>query len=143
MRYADVEALATDEFSNRLKYNPMPAFSPGPATDALIQKLGPGRLIFLTVGGGSSQTTEGLFDQPFITARVIGKQFDYEDAETMAWDLDGIFMRIGGNRMVGAAFTLRIARSGGVPQLLECDTANRYHFTCSYITETQAEGVAS
>jgi hypothetical protein len=134
MRYNDVYTFSRDKLALR---GFSPDFSPGPASDEIIQGLSPDDIVFLTVGGGAGETVEGLFMKPFITARVIGPQFSYEKAEEMAWALDDIYGAVDRNTDVGEAKVLSIVNSGGKPQLLQLDAANRYHFVCSYIVETQ------
>lgn len=137
MIYADIRDYVKEQFAERGWDNPMPTFSPGPASDQIIQKCGPGKLIFLTVGGGSSMTTEDLFDRPFITTRCVGSQMNYDMAEKLAWDLDYVLTSVVRNTLISSSSALYIQRSGGGPQLLSMDVANRYHFTGSYITESQ------
>lgn len=143
MRYSDVQQFVAAQLTAVFEYGvnpskPLPVFSPGPAADQIVQKAGPNALVFLTVGGGSAQGTEGLFDKPFIAVRAIGKQMDYDSAECLASDVDAILLSVSGNSLVGNANVLYVVRSGGGPLLLQQDAANRYHFSCSYIVETQA-----
>lgn len=141
MNFSDVETFVHDGYV-ALGYDAnsatFPVLDPGPATDANLQKLSPGRVIFLTLGGGAGVTSEDLFDRPFITCRVIGDQGDYADAETLAQQLDHMFLAVNqvANRQIGTARVLYVARAGGGPVLLEKDSADRYHFTVTYITET-------
>jgi hypothetical protein len=135
MLYSDVaEFLAA---GLRSSYDPLPAFSPGPASSTKQQKTSSGRLIFVTVGGGAGLTTELLFDRPFISIRVCGNQNDYADAETLAKAVDFLLLGVDTNSLIGAAEVLYVTRTGGGPSLLEQDSADRYHFSCSYISETQ------
>ena len=111
-------------------------FAPGPSNDTQAQKLSPGRIVFLDVGGGPGETTEGLFDRVFIGLRVVGPQHSYEAAEEVALFVDRVLTSfdhtadiVPGKRCTG------IIRSGGRPQLLTRDSGERYHFTASYIAE--------
>jgi hypothetical protein len=147
IKYSDIESHVTSQLalvrddSGLLRYYPTPMTSPGPATDEGMQKINSERLIFLSVGGGAGREVEGLFAKPFINVRSIGKQFSYEDSEQLAIDIDAAFMAIDSNGFIGNAPVLYVAHSGGEPMFLSMDAANRYHFTCSYIVETQTEGV--
>ena len=141
MRYSDVESFAHDGFV-ALGYDDttygFPVLDPGPATDANLQKLSFDRAVFLTIGNGAGLTSEDLFDRLFITTRVVGQQNDYADAEQLAWQLDTMLLSVNAKpvRMIGTARVLYVARTGGGPVVLEKDSADRYHFTCTYITET-------
>jgi hypothetical protein len=114
-----------------------PILRPGPTTNAQIQKIGPQSLVLLSVGSGSGLTTEGSFDRPFIEARCVGKQNDFEGAEFLAKAVDRLLLDVGSPMTLGSTYTLYITRTGGGPQLAEYDTANRYHFACSYIAEAE------
>ena len=147
MRFADVKSWAEGYLAalrdpdGQLVYTPYtPMVLPGPASDAIVQKSSPNELVFLTLGGGAGMTTEGLFDQPFLSVRAIGRQNDFTGAENLAYFLDAGLLAFDSNGIIGNAPVLRVARSGGAPALLMMDDASRYHFTCSYIVETQTEG---
>jgi hypothetical protein len=146
MRYRDAEAWAIDYLAGlvdsrgRRVYTQTPAVAPGPASDEMMQKISPDEIVFMTVGGGAASTVEGLFDNPFITVRTIGAQNDYQSAEDLAWYMDKGLLAIPDNGYMGEARIKPVARTGGVPALLSQDNASRYHFICSYIVETQAEG---
>lgn len=139
MRYADLRDFVAAGLED-LDYDPLdpsfPVLSPGPPTLDLL-KLAPGRQMFLGLGGGPGLTSEELFDRIFISTRVIGQQNDYDDAENLAKQLDTMLLRIDSNGKIGEAPVLYVVRAGGSPTLLERDTSARYHFTCTYITETQ------
>jgi hypothetical protein len=134
MKFADISAFVTEQLSP--KYSPMPVLDPGPSSDARLLKLSPNAIIFLSLGDGRGFDTEQLFDQPFIRTRVVGPQNDYVTAEQLAADVDAALCSVVGNTMVGSALTRFINRAGGAPSLLVRDTAERYHFTCTYITAT-------
>lgn len=140
MRFSDLETYVAAGYQ-AAGYDPtstaFPVISPGPSTVAELQKLSPDRIVFLTLGGGPGLTSEELFDRLFITCRVIGRQEDFTDAETLAWQLDDMFVKIDHNGMIGTAKVLYVVRSGGGPVLLEKDAAGRYHFTCTYVTEAK------
>lgn len=144
MRFADLNTYVTAELTALGVYGDpdtdptFPVINPGPPTVPELAKLATDRIIFLSLGSGPGLTSELLFDRIFITARVIGRQDDYTDAETLAWDLDGMFTKIDSNAIVGTARVLYVTRTGGAPVLLEKDSASRYHFTCTYLTETES-----
>lgn len=112
----------------------MPTFNPGPPTIKVLQNISPNSIVFLTVGNGIGLAKEGLYDRPFIVARVLGTQRDYGMAETLAHDIDAIFNAVE-TKMVGNTRTLYITRNAP-PQLVDYDAADRYHFQTSYIAES-------
>lgn len=135
--YLETELAALRTLSDDAKYSPVPPINPGPASNAPLQKISSQMIVFATVGAGAGLTMESLFDRPFITIRAIGLQQDYESAETLAQDIDRILLTRRAGGTIGSAKVLYVTRTSGAPALLEQDLANRYHFTCDYITETQ------
>jgi hypothetical protein len=116
----------------------MPFLQPGPITSEQLQKMTPQSVLFLQVGNGVGLTTEGLYDKPFITVRAIGMQSNYDSAEKLAFDVDKLFLAdVPGPFLMGGARVLYVTRTGGAPQLVDFDSANRYHFQATYITEAQ------
>lgn len=133
MRFADVQTYLAAELDPSL----LPCLIlPGPSGDLVVQKLSPQRIIFATVGGGAGLTLEQLFDRPFITIRTVGRQGSYDDAEALAWAVDTALLQFVSNGVIGSAPITYLTRTGGAPTLLLKDSADRYHFTCSYIAET-------
>jgi hypothetical protein len=132
MRFSDVKAFLEPQLAAAA----LPAvISPGPATDEALHKLSPQRTVFVSIGSGAGFSKEATFDRPLLTVRTIGKQRNYDDGERLAWFVDSAFF-IESPRDVGTVRVLYVTRSGGSPTLLLRDSADRYHFTCSYITET-------
>lgn len=141
LRYADVQTYVKTGLTD-LGYGvgdgpAMPAFNPGPATIQALWKKSPNSLLFLTVGNGAGQAKEGLYDRVFITARVIGRQREFDYTETLAYDVDKILLGIQSNTMMGNTLALYVTRTGGAPQLVDYDSSDRYHFQTVYITEAQ------
>lgn len=139
MRYAEIAAFVTAGLTAK-GYGAdkvMPLLNPGPPTLAALQQLSPGPMLFLTVGNGIGPTVEQLYDRPFIVARAIGAQNDYDYAETLAYDVDDLLLAVGGNTKMGARQVLYVTRTGGAPQLIDLDAGNRYHFQTTYITEAE------
>lgn len=153
--YADVEtflsgALKTDGYSDALpaqpQAKPLPMFLPGPFSLSSLQDLSPGPIVFATVGNGAGLTLEQTYDQPFITIRSIGKQGDFDGSEAMALDIDRLLLAsFPGNGDLGrtegpggraGTRVLYVTRSGGAPQLIDYDSAERYHFQCTYIARS-------
>ena len=132
MRYKDVEL-----FLRPIVGYATNIVSPGPSTEAALQKLSPQAMVFATVGGGAGLTSEQNFDRPFITVRTIGKQGDYDSAEALAFAIDAAFLALDHNGLVGTAKVLYVTRTGGAPSLIDHDSADRYHFQCTYIAETR------
>lgn len=122
-----------------LGYTKLPAFSEGPASDGQVQKISPQSIVFLTVGGGATDSTEGLFNQPFVSVRCAGPQGNPAQARQLMQDVDRILTSISGNTDVDGVLVLRCSRSGGLPILIMLDNANRSHWTCSYIVEAAAD----
>lgn len=115
----------------------MPVFDPGPVTIPSLLAKYPTTVVFLTVGNGIGLTVEEIFDQPFITVRVIGLQGNYDYAEQLAYDVDDILLAVDHNTIIGQSLTLRISRTGGPPQLIDFDSGSRYHFQNTYVAETE------
>jgi len=139
MRYSDMQSFVSAGLAALHYGDPgkpaMPAIDPGPPALPKILKISPNSIVVLTVGNGIIETTEGLFDRPFVTVRVVGPQGDYTSAETLAYDIDGLLVNTV-NATVGTARTLYFARNAP-PQLVDLDDADRYHFQTTYITETK------
>lgn len=116
---------------------PMPTLNPGPATLDRLHKISPQAMVFLTVGNGAGLTVETLYDRVFITARVIGVQNNFDYAETLAFDIDNLLLDAVNGVRIGGARTLYVTRTGGAPQLVNFDAADRYHFQATYLTEVK------
>lgn len=125
-------------YLSRLLVPKFPLIDPGPATDPLRQELSPDDMVFLTLGGGSGLHLEYGFDRPFITVRTLGKQHDYAGAEELALDVDDYLLSFDGSSMIGETYLLFITRTGGRPELAQHDVADRYHFACSYIADSES-----
>lgn len=129
--YSDVLPLADKQA--------MPLFDVGPTSIEQLKSLSTEAIVFLSLGGGSGLTAEGLFDGLFINVLVIGPQGDYSAAERLALAVDYVFLQVAGNTQIGGAQVLYINRSGGRPSLSDRDDGDRYHFTGSYITEASSD----
>lgn len=136
MRYSDIESHLKDGLT-ALNYSPLPMIKPGLNTIPTLQKQTPNMMIFAELSNGQGLTSEGIFDRPYINIRTIGKQLSYSTAEKLAWDVDKI-MYVDGNATVGTVRVLYVARVGGGPQLVDYDSADRYHFQCTYVAEVQS-----
>lgn len=151
LRYDDVRlhvtsALQARGYGNGNPLNPdvdevvrtMPVIDAGPWAVRTRWKVTPQGLLFLTLGNGLGPAKEGVFDRPFITVRAIGKQDNFEYAETLAYDVDDILFSLDHNHVWPAGGrTLSVTRTGGAPQLVDYDESNRYHFQATYIAEAQ------
>lgn len=141
MRYADVESWVKTGLTNKgygtAGKPAMPMTLPGPLTIHQLWQKTPNSLLFLQLGNGAGLAKEGLFTRPFIVVRAIGKQNDFESAETLAYDVDDLMLTVDGNTTMGSALTLFIYRTAGDPQLVDYDSAQRYHFQTTYIAETK------
>jgi len=129
--------LTTFGYGTSPEAPPMPTFSPGPAGDVGELESSPDAIVFLTVGGGAGLTKESTFDRVFTTAHVVGPQRDFTAAESLALDLDACLLMFGSSDDLDGTWTLGINRTGGRPALLLKDSAERYHFTASYIAEAE------
>lgn len=140
-----IKYLSYEDVSGHLKaglqaYGLDALINPGPSSDASLQKLSPQAILFVNVGGGPGLTNEQLFDRTFIALRAIGKQSDHKSAEQLAMTADRWLLALNRSMALGSTYTLGVTRTGGPPQLLTRDNANRYHFTSSYIA-TAATGL--
>lgn len=139
LRYADVQEFVkaglTAKGYGTAGGSAMPTFNPGPATIQGLWKKSPNSLLFLTVGNGAGMAKEGLFDRVFITARVIGRQREFDYTESLAYDVDKVLLGVQSNTMMGNTLALYVTRTGGAPQLVDYDSSDRYHFQTVYITE--------
>lgn len=133
LTYSDVEAFIKAGLTEA-GISPMPLIDPGPFSIPGLQKKSPNAMVFATVGNGAGLTLEQLYDQVFITIRVLGRQNDYDSAEQLALALDKMFLAVNQPRMIGSTRVLYITRSGGAPQLVDYDASQRYSFQTTYIT---------
>lgn len=114
----------------------MPVFNPGIPTDVVLQKASPGSLVFLNLGDGPGLSVDGTFDRPLLRVRSISDQRDFNGGEQLALDIDGVLLAVGGNASINDKLVLYFGRAGGRPAPLMFDKSERYHFTCTYNTET-------
>lgn len=113
----------------------MPLISSGPAADLSRLRKSPQSIVFLTMGGGPGFSTEQLFDRVNVGARCVGPQGNEEAARQLAADVDSIMTSVVSNKVIGGSLVLWINRALGQPSLLIRDSAERYHFTCTYQME--------
>lgn len=130
MLYSDVEA-----FLKAQNFTEKPVFDPGPFSDARLQDKSSQALVFIQVGNGPGLTTESVFDQKFVTIHTYGRQGSYASAEKLANDIDQVFLRIDRPTTMGTARVLWASRTGGAPAVVDMDSADRYHFSCTYVVE--------
>jgi hypothetical protein len=105
----------------------------GPDTDTDLDQLSVDRMLFIMIGGGPGLSNDGMSDRVTLRLRWVGPQGSYDAAEAMAMGDDRALLsasEIGGVRVD------YIVQQGGRPTLLQRGSGDRYHFTCSYITET-------
>jgi hypothetical protein len=129
--YDPLKMMVTSELAD-LGFTP--TIAPGPV-DANSLKLSPDDIVFLMLGSGPGLSLDGLYDRVILTTRCIGKQNDYDQAEALALALDQIMRAFATPLPVGLSRSLYFTRTGGRPTEAPRDDADRYHFTCSYITE--------
>lgn len=133
LTYRDLAAWTAEKLREMSWDNALIDHGP-PSDDRLV--LSPNAIAFLTVGGGAGLDIETAYDRPFISTYVVGPQDEYDTAEALAIAIDTIYCRVTVPTLIGAARVTNIQRSGGRPTLFQQDTANRYHFTCSYIVSS-------
>lgn len=141
LSYSDVKTFLTDGLAD-LGYTDtlpaglltMPRFDPGPFSIQSILNAHPGPVLVATVGNGAGLTLEHTYDQVFITVRIAGPQNNYEGAERLAYDVDRLFLGVSSPATIGDTRVLYVVRTGGAPQLIDFDSAERYHFQTTYIT---------
>jgi hypothetical protein len=101
-----------------------------PTQDVLLY--GVDRMIVLTTTPGPGFTVEQHFSGNIVNVRCVGAQNDYDDAENLAADVDGL-MLADGNVQVGSRAALYVTHAGGPPAPFMKDSALRTHFGCSYV----------
>jgi hypothetical protein len=111
----------------------MPRIVHGPYSDQ-VAKQSPGALVVVSVGGGAGLSLEQTYDQKFITVRAVGLPNQYDAAESLAYDLDGLLVGVSSPAVIGQTRVLYVARTGGAPELIDYDDADRYHFQATYLT---------
>lgn len=104
----------------------------GLGTDLTILTRGKGRMLVITLSGGTRSIIEQHFDQHMLTVRMIGTQADYDDAEDLAGDVDAL-MVCPQSVPFGSTRALWVNRAGGPPTHMMTDRSRRAHFSCSYI----------
>lgn len=135
MRYSDLQPWAKAAMDGLGHTDVL--WVPGPPTASRLMQKTPNAFILLSIGGGAAPTHEMLFDQPFILARVVGRQNDLTSAETLAFDLDRVLLSVDRKTLIGTANVLNIWRTGGPPGQVSFDDAERYQYQTTYITEVQ------
>lgn len=105
-----------------------------PTADAL--RRGIDRMLILTTTPGPGFTVEQHFSATIVNARCVGRQDDYDDAEALASDVDGM-MLADGNVQVGSVGALYVTHAGGPPTPFMQDSSLRTHFSCSYVIPIQ------
>lgn len=138
--YSDVASFVSDALEALVTYGTpddptFPVIDPGPPTPQKMM-LGPGLLIFISVGAGAGFTNEQTYDRPTVRITSLGGTNDFAGAEQLALDIDKILTAVGGNATIGSTRVLYITRVGS-PSLLSFDASDRYAFSCSYIAEAK------
>lgn len=142
LTYMDIETFLragllglgyTEEVPNVGQPQTLPLFDHGPYSETKA-KQSPGSIIFAEVGGGAGLMLEHTYDQIFVTLRVLGPSGEYDQTERLAYDLDRLMNQVDSARFIGSTRVLWIVRTGGAPQLVGFDDADRYHFQATYIT---------
>lgn len=97
----------------------------------------PGAYILMSSTGGPGFNLDGAFDAKSWQARCVGQQNDYVHAEHLADIIDIAFTSLPSSK-VGGVWVTSIQRVGGAPSPLMEDDAQRTHFVCNYIVDTQS-----
>lgn len=127
MRLADIRTLLATVATNW-------PIEPGPSDLNAY----PGPFIIATPYGGPGVDTDGVTDRMSWQFRVIGRQSDYESAETMARAIDTALLSLPSSRITNGPWVISVTRIGGPPSTLLRDNAKRTHFICSYIFEHES-----
>lgn len=96
----------------------------------------PDNCVVLTRYGGPGLDADGAIDDVSWQVRSIGRQNDYDSAETIADAIDIAFISHY-SRHVGGVWVPRIRRVGGAPAPLMVDSGDRTHFVCSYVVSVE------
>lgn len=97
----------------------------------------PNQFVVLTAVPGGLLDTEYLYDNVGYQVLVVGKQNDYDDAETLALAIDKLYLSIQGQKVGGGNIT-HVVRFGGQPSPLLKDEADRWQFVCTYSFHVQS-----
>lgn len=129
LRLADVEVYLRGRDPDRLKL-PELIFRGLPTADLISRGLD--RMLILTTTPGPGFTVEQHISGNIVNVRCIGRQDDYDDAEALASDVDGL-MLADRNVQVGSVGALYVTWAGGPPAPFMKDSSMRTHFGCSYV----------
>lgn len=108
-------------------------FHPGPSDPDQPN----GFVVVLSVDGGLGLQLDGVLDNWGWQVKTMGDQNLYDDAETLAHDIDKILMSWVSGKQDGV-HVASIVRVGGPPQHLEFDSAERTAFVCSYLFDVES-----
>lgn len=98
----------------------------------------PDNCVILTRYPGPGLDAEGALDVLGWQVRAVGKQGDYESAESIADFIDDGFLNFLSSYLPDdGRWVVTIARVGGAPSPLLVDDADRTHFVCSYYASVQ------
>lgn len=127
------------ELCDSILDDPEITYDPGPYTGESVLKHAPGKMVIVQRSGGGLMTTEKLIDSPVWVVYVIGDQGEPVQAvEARAMNLDAGLQAVDSSQDVQGTWTLSINRVGGGPELVNLDTAERLHFTCSYVAQAES-----
>lgn len=96
----------------------------------------PVRHLRLAPSGGYGEQLEGVLVNQEWQFRTVGRQADYDDAETLAWLVDQVVLGWSGTRVSGVR-VVSVQRSGSPPTYLLTDDSQRAHFVCSYLLDVE------
>lgn len=98
----------------------------------------PDRYVLLTpYGGPGLNTGEGILDARGWQVRCVGLQHDEDSGEALADAIDTALLKQHSAKYQGVWVT-GVQRVGGAPVPLMVDDADRTHWVCSYIVETES-----
>lgn len=95
----------------------------------------PSKHFVLSWLAGTGLTVENMFDVRGFQLRVVGEQNDYASAEALAWQLDHAIVGAVYPVTIGGMRVLSIGRTGGGPEPMPEDDADRTPFVASYLFE--------
>lgn len=95
-----------------------------------------GRIIYVSLGAGPGLALEGVQDRLSFSIETRGADRNYDDAETIALDVDSVIREAGflPYEFPDGTYMYCIERVGSPPfQVPVTDLAGRYIFSCNYL----------
>lgn len=101
--------------------------------DAAALNSGPDWMVLISRSvNGPYVTEERALQTATFQVRTVGKQADYDSAETLAFQIHRLLLAPGSALQMGAVRVSSVDVTDGGPTLLVRDASQRTHFTASY-----------